>query len=245
MKNTIVKRNLPSNFSKVDNDIWTDMNLSGDGLRVLGYLLSRPDGWVIRESDIRKQFAQNGKELASNHFYRKTIKNLQDAGYLRKVAIRNEAGQIIEWTTELSDSPIFKDQAVPDVEIPTPSPDVEKPDVEKPLAGFTTCGEFTPLNKTYSSSKIDSSKTDVTPAIDSDPLPKQWADEADIKDAIRTKRALYKIMCSEIKKTNTRRTKFPEFVKTHPEAKPEDVIFWCEREWPKHKYFDGNKPPIL
>ena len=165
MQNTTKKQTRASNFTQIHNDFWSDMNLTGDALRVLGYLLSKPEGWTIRETDIRKQFAPIGKEKASNHFFRKVIKNLQHAGYIKKIAHRNASGHIIRWETLISDEPVFLDinQHVENNHM------LKNQHVEKP-----TCGEFTPLsNKELFSNKELSKNTEFPPP----PLPPDSADE--------------------------------------------------------------------
>jgi len=249
MRNTVIKRSLSQNYNVIDNDLWTDMNLTGDGLRVLGYLLSKPDGWVIRETDIRKKFAKDGKELASNHFFRKVIKNLQEAGYLRKIAIRDEAGKITEWETELADFPMFREgfslEECPVVENPTCGEENQLLDL--PHVDFTTCGKSNPLSNTdsISNTELISKEEDFPPNEPKfEPLDMRWSQEADIQECINSNRLMYKTLRSALKRTGTLKTRFPEFVETHPSAKPEDVIYWIEREWPKHHFYNGDKPVI-
>lgn len=248
MKNTVIKRSLSKNYNIIDNDLWTDMHLTGDGLRVLGYLLSKPDGWVIREKDIRKNFAKVGEELASKHFFRKVIKNLQEAGYLRKSAVRDEAGKITEWVTELADFPMFRKgfslEEYPVVENPASGPENQL--LKKQHVDFTTCGKSDPLSNTdsISNTELVSKKEDSPPPVDTEPLGMQWSKEADIEDSIRANPLMYKTLRAELKRTNTLRSRFPEFIKAHPKAQPQDIVFWIEHEWPRHDFYDGRKPPI-
>lgn len=248
MKNTVIKRSLSKNYNIIDNDLWTDMHLTGDGLRVLGYLLSKPDGWVIREKDIRKNFAKVGEELASKHFFRKVIKNLQEAGYLRKSAVRDEAGKITEWVTELADFPMFRKgfslEEYPVVENPASGPENQL--LKKQHVDFTTCGKSDPLSNTdsISNTELVSKKEDSPPPVDTEPLGMQWSKEADIEDSIRANPLMYKTLRAELKRTNTLRSRFPEFIKAHPKAQPQDVVYWIEREWPRHHFYNGEKPVI-
>lgn len=92
----------------------------------------------------------------------------------------------------------------------------------------------------------DNLKESDTPAIDFDPLPRKWAMSADIQDAIRSNQTLWRSIVSEIKDTDSRSKRFPEFLEKHPAAKAEDITFWVETDWRKNSLSqNGTVKPAM
>lgn len=58
-------------------ELFTDMSLSGDAVRVMGYMLCQPFGSIFTSEEIRRAFAPIGKALASKHFYTKVCRELK------------------------------------------------------------------------------------------------------------------------------------------------------------------------
>jgi hypothetical protein len=95
----------------------------------------------------------------------------------------------------------------------------------------------------------ESIKKDIPPTfpeIDSDPLGKQWADEADKRDAVRDNQPLWKMIVSEIKSEGTRLSRFPEFLEKFPEASGDQISLWVETIWKKNRFSeDGTIKPSM
>lgn len=110
----------PDRFTRVDNDLLR--NPGAHGLRwadigLLVYLLSKPDDWTVRVTDLVKQ-AGDGE-----HAVRSIFDRLEKAGFMRTEALRDESGRIVQWVREYADYPHWKQ---PDGGFP----DVADPDVE-------------------------------------------------------------------------------------------------------------------
>ena len=96
----IFRHKRTKNFSVIDNGIFEQTNISWRARGILLYLLSKPDDWKVREQDIIKH-GPCGRDAV-----RSAIKELKDAGYIQKVAIKDpKTGKISEWKTYVNDEP--------------------------------------------------------------------------------------------------------------------------------------------
>lgn len=82
------------NYHAVDNE-----NLSYKALGILTYLMSKPDGWEANETDISRRHTDGASAVRSG------VKELIDAGYMHRVAERDDGGQIIKWALNVYESP--------------------------------------------------------------------------------------------------------------------------------------------
>jgi hypothetical protein len=82
----IKDKNCP--FVRIDNRIFTDQRLSFKAKGVLGYLLSRPDDWVVRTSDLAKRSTDGTASIRS------AMKELRRCGYASLEIIRGEGGRV-------------------------------------------------------------------------------------------------------------------------------------------------------
>ena len=99
MSNIIrVNRDKYNPYAIIPKTILEDRRLSWAARGVLGYLLSKPDGWQVRFWDLIKQ--GNLKRDAMQ----KILKDLQAYGYMHRVRIQNEQGRF-EWLTEVYENP--------------------------------------------------------------------------------------------------------------------------------------------
>lgn len=91
-KNLLKKLGLP--FSPVIN---STMDLINDPatLGVFVYLSSKPDNWVIQETELMRRF-DKGRD-----YIRKRLKELKDVGLLETKSTRDNKGHITGWTTML------------------------------------------------------------------------------------------------------------------------------------------------
>ena len=87
-----------STFFQASKEPFEDVRLSWGARGVMGYLLTKPDGWTVRNSDLLKRSPAGRKKLSS------LLKELRLFGYMRRHRIRNEYGKF-EWVTEIYESP--------------------------------------------------------------------------------------------------------------------------------------------
>ena len=105
----IIRSNLQENFAVLPNEMINDENLTSDALAVLVYLLSKPNDWQVRPTNLRNRFGW-GKDKV----YR-ILANLEQLGYMRRESARND-GQFAETRYFVMDSPCphFPDTGKPD-----------------------------------------------------------------------------------------------------------------------------------
>ena len=103
---------LTENFTVLPNALLNDDRVTGEGLALMVYLLSKPPSWQLSPTDIRKRFKW-GRDKA----YR-VIADLIECGYIIKDAER-EGGRFNAHVYFIYDTPQI-------------SPLPEKPDTEKP-----------------------------------------------------------------------------------------------------------------
>lgn len=109
-----------------------DRNLSWEARGMLAYLLSRPDSWVLKPSDLQQKCGRD-------KVY-KILKELETAGYLERVQQINSAGKFVEFEYHYYEQPHTEIQEteggeankppVPKEQGAKPRPDL--PDTEKP-----------------------------------------------------------------------------------------------------------------
>lgn len=80
------------------NAPFQDKNLSWEARGVMGYLLSKPNGWECRNYDLVNQGP------TGEHAVKRIIKELKVAGYIHRFKISKGRGKI-EWITEIYESP--------------------------------------------------------------------------------------------------------------------------------------------
>ena len=128
--NTTGKRRRERNFVTIENSMFEDSRLSWKAKGLLGYLLTKPDGWTVRTSDLMKHSTDGDKAIRS------AIKELKKYGYLTFQRIKKENGKWDGIVWEYDDVPMFE---VVDVEvaenIEEKTGDLEKQGIE-PYACF-------------------------------------------------------------------------------------------------------------
>ena len=107
----IIRSNLQENFAVLPNAMINDEMLSSDSLAVLVYLLSKPNDWQVRPTNLRNRFS-----FGKDKVYR-ILANLEQLGYLRRESAR-DGGQFAETRYFVYDSPCphFSDTVLPDTE---------------------------------------------------------------------------------------------------------------------------------
>ena len=102
----------------IDNDTIRDERLSWKARGLLAYLLSMPDNWTARTTDL----ARRGPE--GEHAVRAGLKELETAGYLTREKVHQDDGTFAHFAT-VHERPICPDGSFPDVA----EPDVENREV--------------------------------------------------------------------------------------------------------------------
>lgn len=123
---SIIRIKKEQKYFVASNAPFNDSRLSWEARGVMGYLLSKPDGWQCRNYDLEKQ-SQAGRHVVS-----RILKELQECGYVHRFRKSKGRGDI-EWVTEVYESPDqnphFSKADFSTIE----SYDVESYDVEKPV----------------------------------------------------------------------------------------------------------------
>lgn len=86
------------NFSTIDNTGAEDDSLTPQAKGVLWYLLTKPDGWEIRNEHLMKKLNIGRTALDS------IIRNLEESEYLIRVKVRKEGG-VFDWISEVFETP--------------------------------------------------------------------------------------------------------------------------------------------
>lgn len=85
-------------YTTIRNSLVKDKSLSWGARGLLIYLLSKPETWVVRKTDLVAM------SPASNHVVARILKELEIVGYIKRDRIRNDKGQW-EWHTWVYDKP--------------------------------------------------------------------------------------------------------------------------------------------
>jgi hypothetical protein len=80
------------------NQPFNDKRLSWEARGVMGYLLSKPDGWECHSYDLINQTS------AGRHVIKRIISELQKAGYVHRFR-KSEGRNTIKWITEVYETP--------------------------------------------------------------------------------------------------------------------------------------------
>lgn len=97
-------------YVQVSRELAQDGDLSFTARGLMIYLLSKPDGWVVRMAELDK--ASPGGRTAT----RKAFKELLDAGYLTRRFVRYPKGNL-EWITMIHEDPVVP---IPVNKVPIP-----------------------------------------------------------------------------------------------------------------------------
>ena len=81
------KLRIQKNYGITPNEILNNPNISIKAKGMFGYLQSKPDGWAFSEARILSQMKEGRVAIHS------TIKELEEAGYLQRVPVKNKKGQ--------------------------------------------------------------------------------------------------------------------------------------------------------
>ena len=152
-----VKHNRTNPYVRLNKKFLESNQLSAKAKGILAYLLSRPDDWKICLKQLMKVFADGEVAIRSG------LKELKDAGYLVKAAIRDRSGKITGWRTDVYETPQTSDklsdkngnvqhtQQFSDESTEPDQPDEEEPEMVDPVVvhpdvGFLHLDNLAQLN---------------------------------------------------------------------------------------------------
>ncbi len=132
---------------------------------LMGYLLSKPDGWETRNSDLI------ARGPAGEHKLSRMLKELKDRGYMHRYR-RNAGGGLFDWITEIYErpelnphwSPSGENHPMVDQQPSGDFPSMDEPSMDEPSV------DNSPINKIQNRSNTDLSNTDQPSTTDDQPV---------------------------------------------------------------------------
>ncbi|MGL4730353.1 MAG: helix-turn-helix domain-containing protein [Clostridium sp.] len=89
-------------YVTLNKTVLEDENLSFKAKGIHAYLMSKPDNWICKKEDL----INNSKD--GDNSIRSGLRELREAGYIKKVPIKDNFGKIIEWEEELYETPTIE-----------------------------------------------------------------------------------------------------------------------------------------
>lgn len=121
---SVIRVRKDANYFAASNEPFNDKRLSWGARGLMGYLLSKPDGWEVRNSDLIKQGP------AGEHKIRRMLAELRKFGYMNRIRL-SLPDKTFDWVTEVYESP-------------SQNPHPEKGIIKKEASGrFSTSGSST------------------------------------------------------------------------------------------------------
>lgn len=95
--NRLIKKENP--FTQILNIIITDSRISSNAFRLISYLISKPNDWVINLTEAYKSI-NIGRDAGARAF-----KELQSVGYLDRTQVRGKNGYLLGYNYILNENP--------------------------------------------------------------------------------------------------------------------------------------------
>ncbi len=95
---TTIRVKKDERYFSASNEPFNDTRLSWESRGLMGYLLSKPNDWQVRMTDLDKQGP------AGEHKLRRMLAELRKAGYMNRIRVVRE-GHKFDWITEVYESP--------------------------------------------------------------------------------------------------------------------------------------------
>jgi len=95
----IFRTKVEKEYTTIRNSLIADKTLSWEARGLLVYLLSKPETWIVRKSDLV------ATSPASEYLTTNILREVEIAGYIKRKKFRNKKGQW-EWHTWVYDQPI-------------------------------------------------------------------------------------------------------------------------------------------
>lgn len=170
---SIIRTKKDQKYFLASNALFNDKNLSWEAKGVMGYLLSKPDGWQCHNYDLVNQGP------AGKHIIQRVLKELKEAGYIHRFQESN--GAKIEWVTEIYETP----------ELNTISRNTDIPQAEKPIVGNSAGRESGDIVSTDSNQYLPTENTDINDSVKKSSNPVSqivgiFKEEADKKQILNT-----------------------------------------------------------
>jgi hypothetical protein len=96
---TIIVKRKVNNFVQIDKAVFEDDRLSFKAKGILGYLLTKPDGWKVIVKDLSNHSTDGERAIYSG------LNELKKYGYYKKEPVRDEKGCIIYWQSVVYECP--------------------------------------------------------------------------------------------------------------------------------------------
>lgn len=222
---SVIRTKKNRDYFVANNQPFNDERLSWESRGVMGYLLSKPDGWECRNYDLVN------KGPAGSHVIKRVMKELQEYGYLRRFRVSDGRGGI-SWMTEIYEKPEM-------------NPDFTKVDfstVVNSTVEFTTVEKSHDIVSTNSAStnsaKTDKVKTPVSPKSSDDQESVLDSLFSELVELLKIDVALY---------TPTMKRNYENLIQDLQEAgaEPGDITsygaWWYENDWRGQR----KQPPTL
>lgn len=104
----IIRVKKDGDFFWAAGDPFNEVGLSWEARGVMGYLLSKPDGWQCRDNDLIN------KGSAGEYKIKRILKELKQFGYITRTRRRNKETGRFEWDTTVHNTPVeLKDRTLP------------------------------------------------------------------------------------------------------------------------------------
>jgi len=142
---SIIRVRKDAKYFAASNEPFNDTRLSWETRGMMGYLLSKPDGWEVRMADLQKQGPAGRDKL------RRMLSEARMYGYMNRIRKTLPGGKF-DWTTEVYESPSLNPKpqtsggfsATGKKKKPVAGlPQVEKPVTGKPVDIVSTDGTST------------------------------------------------------------------------------------------------------
>jgi hypothetical protein len=85
-------------YFSASNELFNDERLSWEARGLMGYLLSKPDDWTVRVSDLIR------RGPAGMYKVQRILKELEECGYINRTRINQPGGKFV-WETYIYESP--------------------------------------------------------------------------------------------------------------------------------------------
>jgi DnaD/phage-associated family protein len=98
MTMTTIRVKKDARYFSASNEPFNDKRLSWEARGLMGYLLSKPNDWEVRMTDLEEQGP------AGNHKLRRMLAELRKYGYMNRIRLTVGGGKF-DWITEVYESP--------------------------------------------------------------------------------------------------------------------------------------------
>jgi hypothetical protein len=149
------RRKREKSYVTIENTMFEEKRISFKAKGILGYLLTKPDGWVVRYSDLMNHSTDGEKALRSG------IKELRENGYLRFYQTKKPNGKWGGLIWEYDDVPFFENEPLKPQLLELPSED----EIEVEI----------PINEPYAQNGYAVENVDMT----------EFSPHADFGDAVK------------------------------------------------------------